>query len=344
MQDGEDLLCVEHLSISFPIASSGGDGTERIVVVDDASFAVGNEETVGLVGESGSGKTISALAVMGLNRKPARVDSGLVWFRGVDLRSLTDQAMGRVRGRSISMIPQTPRSSLNPLMRVGDQIARVFTIQQGLPRRQAYDQAREMLRLVGIPEVDRHMRSYPHQLSGGMSQRILIAMMIACEPDLLIADEPTTGLDVTVQAQIFELIKQVQQARRMSVLLITHDLGVIAELCRRMVVMYAGHVMEAGGVECVFEQPCHPYTQMLLQSMLRVDKTVEAAPLGRTGVEEILYTLTACRFAARCPSAMDMCRAEKPPTVWLEPGHKVMCHLYQGQMVDGSMQPARAKS
>jgi peptide/nickel transport system ATP-binding protein len=328
MGDSQDLLRVEHLSISFPVAGGKGDGMGRIAVVDDVSFAVGHEETVGLVGESGSGKTISALAVMGLNRKPARVDAGQIWFRGEDLRALPAPAMDRVRGRSISMVFQTPRSSLNPLMRAGDQIARVFQVQQGMGRRQAYDRAREMLRQVGIPEVDRHMRSYPHQLSGGMSQRILIAMMIACEPDLLIADEPTTGLDVTVQAQIFELIKQVQRERRMAVLLITHDLGVIAELCQRMVVMYAGHVMETGGVERVFEQPGHPYTQMLLQSMLRVDRTVEATLPSRTGVEEILYTLTACRFVPRCPSAMDVCRAVKPPVATLEPGHEVMCHLY----------------
>ncbi len=329
MGDSQDLLRVEHLSISFPLALRGGDGTERIAVVDDASFAVGHEETVGLVGESGSGKTISALAVMGLNRKPARVDSGQIWFHGKDLRAGTARAMDSIRGRSISMIFQTPRSSLNPLMRAGDQIARVFQIQQGIGRRQAYDRAREMLRLVGIPEVDRHMHSYPHQLSGGMSQRVLIAMMMACEPELLIADEPTTGLDVTVQAQIFELIKEVQRTRRMAVLLITHDLGVIAELCQRMVVMYAGHVMETGGVERVFEQPCHPYTQMLLQSMLRVDRTVEGAPPGPTGVEEILYTLTACRFSPRCPAVMDVCRAVRPPVVSLERGHHVMCHLYQ---------------
>jgi len=227
----------------------------------------------------------------------------------------------------MSMIFQTPRSSLNPLMRVGDQIARVFQLHQGLGRREAGEKAREMLRLVGIPEADRHLHSYPHQLSGGMSQRVLIAMMIACEPKLLIADEPTTGLDVTVQAQIFELIKQVQQGQHMAMLLITHDLGVIAELCQRMVVMYAGHVMEMGTVGSVFETPGHPYTQMLLHSMLRVDRTADVTPTGR-GVEEITYAMTACRFAPRCPSVMDVCWAQKPAMVAMGPGHHVMCHLY----------------
>lgn len=322
--DVEELLRVEHLSITFP----GREG--RVAVVDDVSFDVRREETVGLVGESGSGKTVTALAIMRLSRSPARVEQGQIWFGGEDLQAKTERVMYRIRGRSISMIFQTPRSSLNPLMRVGDQIARVFQLHQGLGRREGRQKAREMLRQVGISEAQRHMRSYPHQLSGGMSQRVLIAMMIACEPQLLIADEPTTGLDVTVQAQIFELIKQVQQGRRMAMLLITHDLGVIAELCQRMVVMYAGHVMETGAVGCVFEKAGHPYTQMLLHSMLRVDRTANAAPVGR-GVEEIAYTLTACRFAPRCPSVMDICWVQKPAMVAIEPGHQVMCHLYSGE-------------
>jgi len=321
--DGK-LLRVEHLSISFP----GPEG--RVAVVDDVSFDVGREETMGLVGESGSGKTVTALAITRLSRKPARVEQGQIWFEGEDLQVKTERLMYHVRGRSISMIFQTPRSSLNPLMRVGDQIARVFQLQQGMSRRDARVQAREMLRQVGISEAERHMRSYPHQLSGGMSQRVLIAMMISCEPHLLIADEPTTGLDVTVQAQIFELIKQVQKNRRMAMLLITHDLGVIAELCQRMVVMYAGHVMETGTVGRIFETPCHPYTQMLLQSMLRVDRATDVVPVG-LGVEEIVYTLTACRFAPRCPSAMDICWAQKPSMVAVEAGHQVMCHLYSGE-------------
>jgi peptide/nickel transport system ATP-binding protein len=319
--DDGDLLRVQHLSISFP----GRDG--RVPVVDDVSFHVRREETVGLVGESGSGKTVTALAIMRLSRKPAKVEQGQIWFEGEDLQSKPERQMQPLRGHSMSMIFQTPRSSLNPLMRVGDQIARVFHLHQGLGRREAGEKAREMLRLVGIPEADRHMRSYPHQLSGGMSQRVLIAMMIACEPKLLIADEPTTGLDVTVQAQIFELIKQVQQGQHMAMLLITHDLGVIAELCQRMVVMYAGHVMETGTVGSVFETPGHPYTQMLLHSMLRVDRTADVTPTGH-GVEEITYTMTACRFAPRCPSVMDVCWAQKPAMVAMEPGHHVMCHLY----------------
>ncbi len=323
--DDHSLLRVEGLSISFP------GPEERVVVVDDLSFAMGPEETLGLVGESGSGKTVTALAVMRLSRRPAQIDAGQIWFRAENLMDKTDREMNSIRGSAISMIPQTPRSSLNPLMRVGDQISRVFELQQGLKKKDARDRARDMLRQVGISEADRHLRSYPHQLSGGMSQRVLIAMMVACEPDLLIADEPTTGLDVTVQAQIFELIKEVQQKRLMAMLLITHDLGVVAELCQRMVVTYAGHVMEVGSVDRVFEKPYHPYTQMLMNSVLRVDQTTEATEHGRGGIEEIVYTLTACRFAPRCPEAMDVCWSIKPSTVDVEPGHRVMCHLYSGE-------------
>ncbi len=323
--DDHSLLRVEGLSISFP------GPEERVVVVDDLSFAMGPEETLGLVGESGSGKTVTALAVMRLLRRPAQIDAGQIWFRAENLMDKTDREMNSIRGSAISMIPQTPRSSLNPLMRVGDQISRVFELQQGLKKKDARDRARDMLRQVGISEADRHLRSYPHQLSGGMSQRVLIAMMVACEPDLLIADEPTTGLDVTVQAQIFELIKEVQQKRLMAMLLITHDLGVVAELCQRMVVTYAGHVMEVGSVDRVFEKPYHPYTQMLMNSVLRVDQTTEATEHGRGGIEEIVYTLTACRFAPRCLEAMDVCWRTKPSTVDVEPGHRVMCHLFPGE-------------
>lgn len=322
LNDNHELLRVENLSISFP----GEAGP--VMVVDDVCFEIQPEETVGLVGESGSGKTVTALAIMGLSRKPAHANSGKIWFQEEDLRTKTERELCRIRGHSMSMIFQSPRSSLNPLMRVGDQIERVFRVQQGMGHREARERALEMLRQVGIPEPARHMGSYPHQLSGGMCQRVLVAMMVACEPRLLIADEPTTGLDVTVQAQIFELIKQVQGDHRMAMLLITHDLGVVAELCERMVVMYAGHVMETGTVDRVFERPRHPYTQMLLQSMLRADRKIDIVPSSRGGIEEIVYTLTACRFTPRCPEAMDICREEKPLTALVKPGHYVRCHLY----------------
>jgi len=322
--DIKELLVVNNLSISFP------GKTDRVVVVDNISFSVGAEETVGLIGESGSGKTVSALAIMRLTRRPAQVERGDVWFQGENIREKTEKEMNNFRGYKMSMIFQSPRSSLNPLMRVGDQIARVLRIRRGMGVNEALRSAQKMLRQVGIPEPERHMRSYPHQLSGGMCQRILIAMMLGCEPGLLIADEPTTGLDVTVQAQIFDLIKEVQNIHRMAMLLITHDLGVVSELCQRMVVMYAGHVMEVGAVEQVFENPLHPYTRMLFQSMLRADRKIETMPPDRGGLEEIVYTLSSCRFSPRCPSVMDICRTRKPETGEIESGHSVMCHLYTG--------------
>ena len=322
MGDRHELLSVENLSISFP----GRNGPAS--VVNDVSFDILPEETVGLVGESGSGKTISALAVMRLNRRPAHIEGGKVWFQGEDLNTKTERQMNLIRGGSISMIFQSPRSSLNPLMQVGDQIARVFRIRQGMDQKTAFKKTEEMLRRVGIPEAVRHLTSYPHELSGGMCQRVLIAMMIACEPKLLIADEPTTSLDVTVQAQIFDLIRHVQETQRMAVLLITHDMGVVAEMCDRMVVMYAGHIMETGTVDHVFAKPLHPYTQMLLQSILRVDKKIDASPPDLDGFVEAAYTLDSCRFSPRCISVMEKCRKKKPAVIESEPGHSAMCHLY----------------
>lgn len=322
MGDRHELLSVENLSISFP-----GRNTP-VSVVNDVSFDILPEETVGLVGESGSGKTISALAVMRLNRRPAHIEGGKVWFQGEDLNTKTERQMNLIRGGSISMIFQSPRSSLNPLMQVGDQIARVFRIRQGLDQKAAFQKTEEMLRRVGIPEANRHLTSYPHELSGGMCQRVLIAMMIACEPKLLIADEPTTSLDVTVQAQIFDLIRHVQETQRMAVLLITHDMGVVAEMCDRMVVMYAGHIMETGTVDHVFAKPLHPYTQMLLQSILRVDKKIDVSPPDLGGFVEAAYTLDSCRFSPRCISVMEKCRKKKPAVIEIEPGHSAMCHLY----------------
>ncbi len=325
MSDTNEILSVENLSISFP------GKNDPVMVVDDISFNVQTEETVGLVGESGSGKTISALAVMRLSRRPAYVEQGKIWFQGENIQAKTEYQMNQIRGFSMSMIFQSPRSSLNPLMKVGDQIARVVRIQQGVGQKESIQRAREMLDQVGISDSKRHLSSYPHQLSGGMCQRILISMMISCEPKLLIADEPTTGLDVTVQAQIFDLIKEVQEMHRMAMLLITHDLGVVAELCERMVVMYAGHIMETGRVEHVFEKPLHPYTQMLLQSMLRADRKIEAAPPDMGNLEEAVYSIDSCRFTERCPFAMDVCREKKPALVEVKPGHMAMCHLYPAE-------------
>lgn len=322
MAERETLLRIEGLCVSFP----SGDG--RVTILDNVSFEVFGHEIVGLVGESGSGKTMSSLTVMGFLPPSGRIEGGEVWFAHDNLLNYSEEQMSHVRGRQIAMIFQSTRSALNPLMRVGDQVARVYRVQRGLGAREARTQAIQALARVGIPDAEQRARAYPHQLSRGMCQRVLIAMMVACEPSLLIADEPTTGLDVTIQAQIFELIKDVQQATRASILLITHDLGVVAETCDRVVVMYAGQVMETATVESLFAKPVHPYTQRLLHSVVRVDKTIEMPKVDAGLSEEVAYSVAGCRFAPRCPRVLSRCWEEHPPRAQARPNHWVTCHNY----------------
>jgi oligopeptide/dipeptide ABC transporter ATP-binding protein len=224
------------------------------------------------------------------------------------------------------MIFQGIRTGLNPLMRIGDQVARVYRVQQGLSSKDAYEKGIESLQQVAIPRAEAWARAYPHQLSGGMCQRVLIAMVLACKPDLLIADEPTTGLDVTIQAQILELIKEIRLKIGASIVLITHDLGIVAETCERVVVIYAGQVMETGTVSSLFAEPLHPYTQSLLGSVLRVDRAVALTDGPGTITEEVSFRTGGCRFAARCPVALPQCWHERPLWRELEPGHGVACH------------------
>jgi oligopeptide/dipeptide ABC transporter ATP-binding protein len=237
--------------------------------------------------------------------------------------------MRKLRGSVVAMIFQNPRSSLNPLMRVGDQIARVYRLHRSMSKGEAMQQAIGMLKLAGITDAERRAQSYPHQLSGGMCQRVMIAMMLAAEPRLLIADEPTTGLDVTIQAQIFELIKSLRSRSGMSVLLITHDLGVVAETCTRVAVMHAGHVVEVGDIGSIFHGARHPYTKRLLGSVLRVDKQVDVPKSLQAVREDILYSSFTCRYANKCGMADDNCFATRPPMIQVGPGHGVMCHKCQ---------------
>lgn len=321
-RDGR-LLDIRNLSVTFP--ARGGQTT----ILDGVSFWLGEDEIVGLVGESGSGKTVTSLTVMGFLPPGGRVTNGQILFRGADLLTLDREGLRRVRGDQIAMIFQSPRSALNPLMRVGDQVARVYQIQHGLEAQEAYAKAVQILSQMGIPDAERRARAYPHQLSGGMAQRVLVAMMVACQPALLIADEPTTGLDVTIQAQIFELLKDVQQSTRATILLITHDLGVVAETCRRVVVMYAGQVMEIAPVEALFAEPRHPYTRMLLGSVLRADRVVGIPEADVSPGEEVTYGISGCRFASRCPAALADCWEVRPPQEKAGPDHLVMCHNWR---------------
>ncbi|MDH7489113.1 MAG: ABC transporter ATP-binding protein [Anaerolineae bacterium] len=324
MTQDTPLLDIRSLSVSFPRFN------QRVRVLDRVSFSVGRGAFVGLVGESGSGKTLSSLTAMGFLPPSARVDGGEVWLNGQNLLALSPEEMSKVRGRKIAMIFQSTRSALNPMMRAGDQVARAIRIQKGVSGKEAYAEAVQLLKQVGIADAEKRARAYPHQLSGGMCQRVLVAMMLACRPSLLIADEPTTGLDVTIQAQIFEMIREVQRETGASILLITHDLGVVAETCQRVVVMYAGQIMESASVASLFAKPMHPYTRMLMGSVLRVDRRVEPPQAASVMKEEITYGIVGCRFAPRCPVALPVCWEQKPEPEIVENDHQVACHNWRG--------------
>ncbi len=320
----EPLLAIRSLSVSFPRYN------QRVRVLDRVSFSVDRGAFVGLVGESGSGKTLSSLTAMGFLPPSARVDEGEVWLNGQNLLTLPPEEMTRLRGRKIAMIFQSTRSALNPMMRVGDQVARAIRIQKRVGGKEAYAEAVRLLARVGIADAEKRARAYPHQLSGGMCQRVLVAMMLACRPALLIADEPTTGLDVTIQAQIFEMFLEIQREIGASVLLITHDLGVVAETCQRVVVMYAGQIMESAPVASLFASPLHPYTRMLMRSVLRVDRRVEPPGAASVMKEEITYSILGCRFAPRCPVALPICWEQKPDAESAENDHQVACYNWRG--------------
>lgn len=317
------LLRIEGLSLSFPT----DNGNRRIL--DRVSLELGSNQVVGLVGESGSGKTMTALAIMGLLPPSAHVDGGHIRFKGDDLLAMTESELRQVRGSQIAMIFQNPLSSLNPLMRAGDQVARAVSLQRGLEDDDSYDMAIELLRHVGIADAANRARAFPHQLSGGMAQRVLVAIMLACRPRLLIADEPTTGLDVTIQAQIFELIKEIQAETGATLLLITHDLGVVSEICQSVAVMYAGQIMEVAGVRELFSNPKHPYTEMLMGSILRVDRprTLEARTI--VAPASVQYESVGCRYAGRCPYVFETCWESRPQETSFSTGHYGYCYRYQ---------------
>ncbi|MBK1838678.1 ABC transporter ATP-binding protein [Azospirillum sp. YIM B02556] len=300
------------------------DGTVRSV--DGVSYRLEARETLGIVGESGCGKSVTALSVLRLlPTPPARFAGGEIRFQGTDLLGLSEREMRRIRGNRISMIFQEPMTSLNPVLTVGRQIAEAVTLHQKIGRRQAWQRAVEMLRLVQIADPERRAGEYPHQMSGGMRQRVMIALALACHPDLLIADEPTTALDVTIQAQILELLRDLQAKLGMGIVMITHDLGVVAECCDRVVVMYAGRKVEEASVADLFERPLHPYTRALMASMPSLQ--------GRGGrLAEIPGMVpapqelgTGCAFAPRCPLATERCRRETPDFTGAATGHGVAC-------------------
>jgi len=304
------------------------DGIVR--AVDGVSFHVTPGETLAVVGESGCGKSVTALSVLRLiPSPPGRIVSGTIRFAGRDLLGLSEAEMRQVRGNEISMIFQEPMTSLNPVLTIGRQIAETLTLHQGLSRNRALARAVDMLRLVHIPEPERRAAEYPHQLSGGMRQRVMIAMALACNPKLLIADEPTTALDVTIQAQILDLMRELKQKIDAAIVLITHDLGVVAEMAQRVVVMYAGRKAEEAPVGPLFQRPLHPYTKGLLNSVPRLGATLagERVPLAEIPgtVPSLREVIPGCPFEARCSFASDQCRREMPQFEEKEPGHFAAC-------------------
>jgi peptide/nickel transport system ATP-binding protein len=296
--------------------------------VDGVSFAIGRGETVGLVGESGCGKSVTALSIMRLVRPPGRIEPGSrIRFEGRELTELPEPEMRKVRGNRVAMIFQEPMTALNPVFTVGDQIAEVARIHQGASRREAHARAVEMLELVGIPSPQQRAKEYPHQLSGGMRQRVVIAMALVMSPALVIADEPTTALDVTIQAQILELLAGLQQRVGMSILLITHDLGVVAETCSRVIVMYGGEVVEEASVGELFSAAHHPYTEGLLGAMPRVGQEKERLATIPGTVPPPTAWPSGCRFRDRCRYSWDRCAAEHPPLYQVGVAHVSRCHL-----------------
>ncbi|HEX5325624.1 MAG TPA: ABC transporter ATP-binding protein [Acetobacteraceae bacterium] len=309
------------------------DGVVR--AVEGLSFHIDAGETIGIVGESGCGKSVTSMSIMRLIPEPPGRIVGSIRFQGRDLLALSEDEMRGIRGNDISMIFQEPMTSLNPVLTVGRQITETLRLHQGLQARDAEAKAIEMLMLVGIPEPARRVREYPHQLSGGMRQRVMIAMALACNPKLLIADEPTTALDVTIQAQILDLMRDLQQRLGSAIMLITHDLGVVAEMAERVVVMYAGRKVEEAPVREIFARPMHPYTQGLLGAVPKLGSSLETR--GRSRLTEIpglvpslREPIIGCAFAGRCPWVTDHCRAVAPAIEAKAPGHQAACH-YAGQ-------------
>jgi peptide/nickel transport system ATP-binding protein len=326
----EPLLEIRGLKTHF--TTEGG----IVQAVDGVDISIARGETLGVVGESGCGKTVTALSVLKLiAMPPGRIVAGQILYQGRDLAPLSTAEMDRIRAKDIAMVFQEPMTSLNPVYTIGEQIAEVLRRHEGLSRKAALERTIEMLRLVQIPNPDKRVHDYPHQFSGGMRQRVMIAMALSCSPKLLIADEPTTALDVTIQAQILELLQEMKSRFGMAIMLITHAMGVVAETAQRVVVMYAGKVIEEAPVEALFADPKHPYTQGLIRSIPRIDTAatrkarLEAIP---GVVPSLLKPPPGCRFAARCKHAMPRCRDAVPPLLDVGGGHKVACVLYQPEM------------
>ncbi|WP_055078696.1 ABC transporter ATP-binding protein [Lagierella massiliensis] len=327
---GKEILKLEDLAISFytPVG--------EVKAVDGISYTLHENEIMGIVGESGSGKSVESYGIMGLLQSPGKVKSGKIMYKGQNVLDFDKKEMRNFRGAKCSMIFQNPMTCLNPVYTIGNQLMEAVLVHKKISKEEAYKKAVKMLELVGIANPERRMKQYPHELSGGMRQRVMIGMGLICEPDILIADEPTTALDVTIQAQILELIKEIQEKNNMSVIFITHNLAVVAQICDSVSVMYAGKIVEQGSVDDIFYNPKHPYTKGLLKSMPRIDdnkgeklESIEGTPV------DMLNPPSGCGFSTRCEHCMNICLRKEPPMLEMGEGHRSKCFLHLKEVANG---------
>lgn len=320
----EKLLEIKDEKLSF-FTPAG-----EVKALNGVSFSMNEGEVLGIVGESGSGKSVTAYSIMGLTAYPGKLIGGTINFNGHQIDKMSEKEMRKIRGNEVSIIFQDPMTSLNPVYTIGNQITEVIRLHTGKSKKEAHDRAKELLELVGINEPAKRLKQYPHELSGGMRQRVMIAIALACEPKLLIADEPTTALDVTIQAQILELMQELRKKLGMSIIMITHDLGVVASMCERIAVMYAGHIVEYGTADEIFYEPKHEYTKGLIKSIpkLNVQETERLIPIEGQPVD-LLNPPAGCPFAPRCANCMKICLREMPPKTELSDTHYSQCWLLQ---------------
>ena len=320
----EKLLEIKDEKLSF-FTPAG-----EVKALNGVSFSMNEGEVLGIVGESGSGKSVTAYSIMGLTAYPGKLIGGTIYFNGHQIEKMSEKEMRKIRGNEVSIIFQDPMTSLNPVYTIGNQITEVIRLHTGKSKKEAYDRATELLELVGINEPTKRLKQYPHELSGGMRQRVMIAIALACEPKLLIADEPTTALDVTIQAQILELMQELRQKLGMSIIMITHDLGVVASMCERIAVMYAGHIVEYGTADEIFYEPKHEYTKGLINSIpkLSAQEIERLVPIEGQPVD-LLNPPAGCPFAPRCANCMKICLRERPPKTELSDTHYSHCWLLQ---------------
>ena len=329
---GRPLLELDNLSTHYVSAQ----GTRVVRAVDDVSLRVNAGETLGIVGESGSGKSTLALTLLRVLPQAARIVSGHIWFEGEDLVRKSDAEMRQVRGKRMAMILQDPMASLNPLFSIGDQVAEPIRVHEGTGRRAAWQRAVDLLKAVRIPAPQTRVTQYPHEMSGGMRQRIVGAIGISCEPRLLIADEPTTSLDLTIQAQYLNLLRELQREHGLALIFITHNLGIVAKMCDQLAVMYAGRVVESGPVSRIFNAPAHPYTRALLNSIPRMDDNRQRLTAIDGQPPDLSRLPQGCAFAARCPAVFGRCRTEAPPEFNLDGGRTARCWLASAAMQSGA--------